>query len=75
MCGVKHMMDDAAACTRGCLMKGSDFALIVEDKAYTLKTSSQEAKAQLEELAGKAATITGDVTGDTIAVASVKTVE
>ena len=33
-----------------------------------LKTSSDEVKAQLEALAGKAATITGGVTGDTVAV-------
>lgn len=72
MCGVKHMMDDGAACTKGCVTKGSDFALIVDDKAYTLKTSSDEAKAQLEELAGMAATITGDVTGETVSVASVE---
>ena len=72
MCGVKHMMGDGTACTLGCVMKGSDFALIVDDKVYTLKTSSDEAKAQLEELAGKTATITGDVTGDTITVASVQ---
>ncbi len=75
MCGVKHMMDDAKACTLGCVMKGSDYALIVEDTAYTLKTSSDEAKAQLEELAGKVAMITGDVTGGTIAVTSVKAAE
>jgi len=72
MCGVKHMMDDGAACTKGCVTKGSDYALIVDDKAYTLKTSSDEVKAQLDALAGKAATITGDVTGDTVAVASVE---
>ena len=71
MCGVKHMMDNAAACTLGCVMKGSDYALIVEDTAYTLKTSSDEAKAQLEELAGKMAMITGDVTDGTVAVTSV----
>ena len=75
MCGVKHMMDDGKACTLGCVTKGSDFALIVDDTAYTLKTSSDEAKAQLEELAGQTATITGDVTGTSIAVASVKAAE
>jgi hypothetical protein len=75
MCGVKHMMGDGTACTLGCVMKGSDFALIVDDKVYTLKTSSDEAKAKLEELAGKTATITGDVTGDTITVASVQAAE
>ena len=71
MCGATHMMDDGAACTKGCVAKGSDYALVVDGKAYTLKTSSDELKAQLEALAGKAAKITGDVTGDTVAVASV----
>ncbi len=75
MCGVKHMMDNGAACTKGCVMKGSDYALIVDDTAYTLKTSSDEAKAQLEEFAGQTVTITGDVTGTTVAVASVKSAE
>ena len=75
MCGTKHMMDNGAACTKGCVMKGSDYALIVDDTAYTLKTSSDEAKAQLEELAGQTATITGDVMGTTIAVASVEAAE
>ncbi len=72
MCGVKHMMDNAEGCTRGCVAKGSDYALIVEDKAYTLKTSSDQTKEELDALAGKPATITGDVTGDTIQVASVQ---
>lgn len=72
MCGTKHMMDNGTACTKGCVMKGSDYALIVDDTAYTLKTSSDEAKAQLEKLAGQKATITGDVTGTTITVASVE---
>lgn len=71
MCGVKHMMDDGAACTKGCVTKGSDFALIVDDKAYTLKTSDEDLKMELEKLAGKMAMITGDVTGETITVGSV----
>ena len=50
-------------------------ALIVDDTAYTLKTSSDETKAQLEESAGQSATITGDVTGTTIQVASVTAAE
>jgi len=72
MCGVKHMMDDEAGCARGCVKKGSDYALIVNDKVYTLKTSSEKAKAQLDTLAGKMATVTGDQNGDTIQVASVR---
>ena len=71
MCGVKHMMKDAVACTQGCVKKGSDYALIVKDKAYTLKTSDAKARAELAKLAGKMATIVGDVTGDTITVSSV----
>jgi len=71
MCGVKHAMANAEACTKGCVMKGSTYALIVDDKAYTLETSSDAIKDELNGLAEKAATVTGDVTGDTIAVASV----
>ena len=71
MCGVKHPMPDGAACTKMCIAKGSDYALIVKDKAYTLKTSDVKAKAELAKLAGKMATIVGDVTGDTITVSSV----
>ncbi len=55
MCGVKHMMADEAACTRGCVKKGSDYALMVKDKVYTLKASNDETKAQLDKLAGKMA--------------------
>ena len=75
-CGVTHQMPGTtSACTLACIKNGSDFSLIVEDTAYTLKTSSDEAKAQLLALAGQTATITGDVTGTTIAVASVKAAE
>jgi hypothetical protein len=75
MCGVKHMMDNPAGCTLGCTKKGSDYALIVDDKAYTLKTSTDAEKQELEALAGKMATVTGDVTDDTIAVGSVRAAE
>ena len=71
MCGLKHPIKDAAACTAACVGKGADYALIVKDKAYTLKASDKE-KASLAKLAGKMATITGDVNGTTITVASVK---
>ena len=73
MCGVKHMMgDDHAACTRDCVKEGSDYALIVKDKAYTLKTSDDKLKSELDKLAGKNATIAGDLDGDTIQVTSVQ---
>ena len=86
-CGVTHMPDgclrsavrtrcrtDAAKCTLACVSHvgiASDFALIVGDTAYTLETSSDALREELEKLAGMMATITGDVTGETIAVASV----
>ena len=75
-CGVTHQMPGtSASCTLMCIANGSDFALIVEDTAYTLETSNEELKAELEKLAGMMATITGDVTGETTVVASVKAAE
>jgi hypothetical protein len=36
MCGTKHLMKgDDAGCTRGCVKKGSEYALIIKDKVYT----------------------------------------
>jgi hypothetical protein len=73
MCGAKHMMaGDATGCTRGCVKKGSDYALIVKDKVYTLQANAA-AKADLDKLAGKRATVVGDLTGETIRVTSVQT--
>ena len=72
--GPDEMPDDDAKCTLACVGhvgKGSDFALIVADTAYTLKTSNEDLRAEIEKLAGMMATISGDVTGETITVASV----
>lgn len=70
-CGAKHMMKDAAACTKACVDKGSDYALVVGDKVYTLKTSSAADKMELGKLAGKMAKVMGDVTGENVMVTSV----
>ena len=71
-CGVTHQMSGTStSCTLACIANGSDYALIVEDTAYTLQTSDEAVKMELKELAGKMAMITGDVTGETITVASV----
>ena len=79
MCGVGHMMDDATACTLGGVAKGAHYALIVDDTAYTLETEGDHdaggLAVTLKELAGQMATITGDVTGTTIEVASVEAAE
>lgn len=71
MCGVKHMMADEAACTEGCVKKGTDYALIVKDKVYTLKANDQQ-KAQLGKLAGKEAKVVGDLNGTALTVSSVQ---
>ncbi|MGH9503643.1 MAG: hypothetical protein ACRD20_12400 [Terriglobales bacterium] len=72
MCGAHHMMaGDAAACVRACVNKGSKYALVVGDKVYTLDTSDKTALDELDKLADKQAKVTGEATGDTIAVLSV----
>jgi hypothetical protein len=68
MCGAKHMMADAAECTRACVSKGSSYALLVGDTVYTLKGHESE----MDKLAGRKATVTGTADGTTIQVASVK---
>lgn len=69
MCGKKHMMKDAPAakCTRECVKAGSDYALVVEDKVYTLKGD----KAQIDKFAGEKATVKGTVSGSSVAVSSI----
>jgi hypothetical protein len=70
MCGAKHM-GSAADCTRGCVAKGSKYALVVGDKVYTLETSDKAALASLNKLAGEKAKVSGVANGDVIAVSSV----
>lgn len=71
MCGNKHMMaNNEAMCTSECVKKGSDYALIVGDKVYTLKATDAQ-KTQLGALAGKSATVKGDENGGTVQVSSV----
>ena len=72
MCGRKHMEDEPAAdCTRACVAHGSKFALVVGDKIYILDTADKTALATLDKQAGKTATVTGTLDGDTIEVSSV----
>jgi hypothetical protein len=71
MCGAKHMMENKADCTRACISKGSNYALVVGDKVYTLQTSDKAALDQLNSLAGEKAKVTGTATGDTIEVSKV----
>jgi hypothetical protein len=71
MCGRKHMEGTAADCTRTCVGKGSKFALVVGEKIYILDTADKAALATLDKQAGKNATVTGTLDGDTITVSSV----
>jgi hypothetical protein len=72
MCGRKHMEDTPAPeCTRACVSHGSKYALIIGDKIYTLDTSDQASLSMLDKQAGKMATVTGTLDGDTITVTSV----
>jgi hypothetical protein len=71
MCGMKHMMKNAPAskCTHECVKGGSDYALVVGDKVYTLKGD----KAQIDKFAGEKATVKGEIKGETILVSSIAT--
>lgn len=71
MCGTKHMMENKADCTRACVSKGSNYALVVGDKVYTLHTSDKAALDQLNALAGEQAKVSGTADGDTIEVSKV----
>jgi hypothetical protein len=69
MCGKQHMMKDksAAQCTRECVKSGSDYALVVGEKVYTLKGN----KSEMDKFAGERATVTGSAKDDTITVSSI----
>jgi hypothetical protein len=71
MCGRKHMEGAPADCTRTCVSHGSKFALVVGEKIYILDTTDKAALATLDQQAGKNATVTGVLNGDTIEVSSV----
>ncbi len=70
MCGKTHMMQGASAakCTRECIEAGTDYALVVGDKAYTLKGD----KAAIDKFAGANVVVKGKVSGSTVTVESIK---
>ncbi len=71
-CGIKHKMPgDAAQCTNECVKMGSNYALVVGSKVYTLRVKGTAAGQSLAELAGGQAKVTGKVDGNTIFVNSV----
>ena len=70
MCGKKHMMqgESAAQCTRECVKSGSDYALVVGDKVYTLKGD----KTAFDKFAGANVVVKGKTSGSAITVDSIK---
>lgn len=70
MCGKKHMMQGvtAAQCTRECVKSGSDYALVVGDKVYTLKGD----KAVFDKFAGANVIVKGKTSGSVVTVESIK---
>jgi len=71
MCGRTHMEGAPPDCTRTCVAHGSRFALVVGEKIYLLDTTDKASLATLDKQAGKNATVTGTLNGDTIEVTSV----
>ena len=69
-CGAKHSVADAVECTRDCAKKGSDYALLVDGRVYTLKADASS-KAELRKLSGKVALVQGDVEDTMVTVSSV----
>jgi hypothetical protein len=71
MCGKKHMIADKsdADCTRECMKSKGDwtYGLVVGDKVYSLVGDAR----QLDANAGKRVKVTGEVTGNKIAVTSI----
>jgi hypothetical protein len=70
MCGKKHMMkgESAAQCTRDCVKEGSDYALVVGDKVFTLEGD----KAAIDKFAGANVVVKGKLSGSTVTVESIK---
>lgn len=69
MCGNKHMMPGKsdAECVRACVRAGAKFALMANGKLYLLAGKTSEVNA----LAGKKATVSGELKGNTFTVSSI----
>ncbi len=70
ICGKQHMMkgESAAQCTRDCIKEGSDYALIVGDKVYTLKGD----KTAIDKFGGANVVVKGKLSGSTVTMESIK---
>jgi hypothetical protein len=71
-CGAKHAdaSDSSAACAKRCLGRGDQAVLVTkEGKVYKIDSASQ---AKVKDFAGKTVTVSGDVSGDSLKIESVK---
>ncbi|MGH9465762.1 MAG: hypothetical protein ACRD1Y_00240 [Terriglobales bacterium] len=73
MCGAQHTMGGGspADCVHMCVSGGSDYALVVGQKVYTLATKSKRELAILFKYAGKRVSVRGALKGDTLSVHSI----
>ncbi len=69
MCGAKHMMPGKsdAECIRACVKAGAKFAVLADGKVYHLAGTTSE----VNTLAGKKASVKGELKGDTMTVSSI----
>ena len=69
MCGKSHMMPGKsdADCIRACVKSGAKYAVMAEGKMYVLTGKTSE----VDALAGKKVTVSGDLKGNTFSVASI----
>jgi hypothetical protein len=56
-----------AECTRACVKHGAKFAIAADGKVFVLAGKT----AEVDALAGKKATVTGELKGDTLTVSSI----
>ncbi len=71
-CGAKHEAGTAAdaKCSQGCIKKGADAVLVTKDgTVYKIASDSQD---KAKEFAGKAVTVNGSVSGDTLTIQSIQ---
>jgi hypothetical protein len=69
MCGSEHMMPGKsnAECARACVKHGSKYVLMSGGKNYALAGKASE----VDALAGKKVTVSGDLSGVTLTVSSI----
>ncbi|MGA3125536.1 MAG: hypothetical protein ABSD13_02395 [Candidatus Korobacteraceae bacterium] len=69
MCGAKHMMPGKsdAECIRACVKSGAKFAVVSDGKVYVLAGKTAEVNA----LAGKKVTVSGELKDNTMTVSSI----